>query len=549
MSSNRRRGNKIVEQTKKTVAELIIEQLHLMDVKRIYGVVGDTIIGLIDALANQDTIQFIAVKHESVAALMASAEAKLTGRLGVCTATMGPGVTNLLNGLGDAYADKAPVLAITGQAPSEKIGTDFQQYVNQQDLVKPFAEYSVNLTSPDAIIEVMQKAAQKSLGQRAVTHLSIPKDFFDATTEVQTRLLPKLVKSSSTIEEESKNRILEVMKTARKPIILAGAGARGASESIEMLAEKWGASILTSLGGKGVFEATSPNLLQGIGEGGNPHAKSVFMEADVVLLAGVTWWPEGYVPKGSRIIQIDKNFDKIEKSIPVEFGIIGDTEEIIPKLNSGLEGYNKNDEWVRRCQKVKDTWSVQLEKEGNSAGSPVHPARIVRAIERTIDPDAILAIDTGDVTVWMNRIMRQQQQRVLFSGYWRTMGFGLPAAMAAKLNEPHQQVVAVVGDGGLQMTLADLLTAKRYGIKITVIVLNNESLQMERDKIKAEGGDEVGVGLTNPDFVKIAEACGWKGLDVESDSSLETTITEALQSDLPALVNVRTAQIFFPETE
>ena len=538
-----------MEHSKNTVAELIIEQLHLMEVKRIYGVVGDTIIGLIDALANQDDIQFIAVKHESVAALMASAEAKLTGKLGVCTATMGPGVTNLLNGLGDAFSDKAPVLAITGQAPSVKIGTDYQQYVNQQDLVKPFASYSVNLTSPDAIIDVMQKAAQKSLGQRAVSHLSIPKDFFDEKTAVKPRRLPTLVKSASFMEEESKNRILDIMKTARKPMILAGAGAREAPETIELLAETWGAAILTSLGGKGAFEASSPNLLQGIGEGGNPHAKSLFLDADVVLLAGATWWPEGYVPMDARIIQIDSNFDKIEKNIPVEIGIAGKTEEVIPKLIQGLKGYNKNNDWIDRCREVKDKWSAQLEKEGNSTGSPVHPARIVRAIERTIDPNAILAIDTGDVTVWMNRIMRQQKQRVLFSGYWRTMGFGLPAAMAAKLIEPKQQVVAVVGDGGLQMTLADLLTAKRYGIKITVIVLNNESLQMERDKIKAEGGDEVGVGLTNPDFVKIAEACGWKGLHVESESSLEASIEEALQSDLPALVDIRTAQIFFPETE
>ncbi|MGE7779037.1 thiamine pyrophosphate-binding protein [Peribacillus sp. NPDC097264] len=538
-----------MEHSKNTVAELIIQQLQLMNVKRIYGVVGDTIIGLIDALANQENIKFIAVKHESVAALMASAEAKLTGGLGVCTATMGPGVTNLLNGLGDAYSDKAPVLAITGQAPSDKIGTDFQQYVNQQELVKPFASYSVNLTSPDAIIEVMHKAAQKSLGQRGVTHLSIPKDFFDKKTEVRPRRLPLLVKSTSSLEEESKNRILEVMKTARQPMILAGAGARGASEAIEMLADTWGAAILTSLGGKGAFEANSPNLLQGIGEGGNPYAKSAFLEADVVLLAGVTWWPEGYVPTDAKIIQIDSNFDKIEKSIPVEIGIKGNTEEVIPQLNLGLKGHNKNDEWVGRCREVKELWSAQLEQEGNSEGSPIHPARIIRAIERTIDPDAILAIDTGDVTVWTNRILRQQNQRVLFSGYWRTMGFGLPAAMAAKLAEPEKQVVAVVGDGGLQMTLADLLTAKRYGIKITIIVLNNESLQMERDKIKAEGGDEVGVGLTNPDFVKVAEACGWKGVHVEEDNSLEASITEALQSELPALVDIRTAQIFFPETE
>ncbi|MGE7601696.1 thiamine pyrophosphate-binding protein [Peribacillus sp. NPDC097675] len=535
--------------SKNTVAKVIIEQLHLMDVKRIYGVVGDTVIGLIDALADQKDIQFIAVKHESVAALMASAEAKLTGKLGVCTATMGPGVTNLLNGLGDAYSDRAPVLAITGQAPSVKIGTDYQQYVNQQELVKPFASYSANLTSPDAIIDVMQKAAQKSLGQRTVTHLSIPKDFFEEKTTVKPRRLPTLVKSASFIEEESKNRILDVMKTARKPMILAGAGARGASEAIEKLAETWGAGILTSLGGKGAFEVSSPNLLQGIGEGGNPYAKGIFMEADVVLLAGVTWWPEGYVPNDARIIQIDSNFDKIEKNIPVEIGIAGKTEEVIPKLIEGLKDFDRNDVWMNQRQVAKDKWSAQLEEEGNSEGTPLHPARIVRAIERSINPNAILAIDTGDVTVWMNRIMRQKKQRVLFSGYWRTMGFGLPAAMAAKLIEPNQQVVAVVGDGGLQMTLADLLTAQRYGIKITVIVLNNESLQMERDKIKAEGGDEVGVGLTNPDFVKIAEACGWKGLYVESESALEASLEEALHSDLPALVDIRTAQIFFPETE
>ncbi|KAB7706182.1 thiamine pyrophosphate-binding protein [Bacillus aerolatus] len=539
-----------MEKTERTVAELILDQLHIFGVKRIYGVVGDAIIGLIDALASQDKIKFIAVKHESTAAFMASAEAKLTGGLGVCTATMGPGVTNLLNGLGDAYSDKAPVLAITGQAPRNKIGTDFQQYVDQQELVKPFAAYSANLASQDAIIELLQKAAQTSLGQRTVTHLSIPKDLFEKLAAVKPRQLPTVIEGdSTTFKQESLEQAAAIMKTAKRPMILAGAGSAAASKAIEELADLWGAGILTSLGGKGVFSDSSPNLLQGIGEGGNPYASEVFKEADVVLLAGVTWWPDGYVPKDARIIQIDNNPDKIGKSIPTELGVIGEAGEVIPPLKESLKSFTPNTDWLTRRHEIKEKWAEQNEREGNTPGSPIYPSRIVRAIERTVAADAILTLDTGDVTVWMNRNFRQNNQTVLFSGYWRTMGFGLPAAIAAKLASPERQVVAVVGDGGLEMVLADLLTATRYNLNITVVVFNNEALQMERDKIKAAGEKEIGVDLTNPDFVKIAEACGWRGFSADTDAALESALAEALNTASPALVDVRTAQAFFPETE
>ena len=539
-----------MEKAERTVAELILDQLSLFGVKRIYGVVGDAIFGLIDALARQDKIKFIAVKHESTAAFMASAEAKLTGSLAVCTATMGPGVTNLLNGLGDAYADKAPVLVITGQAPRNKIGTAFKQYVNQQELVKPFASYSENLASQDAIIELLQKAAQTSMGQRAVSHLSIPKDLFEKIVAVKPRPLPAVIEGVSTFTKESLEQATTIMKTAKRPMILAGAGSAVAPEAVEELAEVWGAGILTSLGGKGLFNESSPNLLQGIGEGGNPHAPEVFKKADVVLLSGTTWWPEGYVPTDARIIQIDKHFDKIEKGIPTELGITGETQEVIPLLIEGLQGFQRSEDWVTSCREIKEKWTQQNEQEGSTAGYPAYPSRIVRAIDQTVAADAILTLDTGNVTIWMNRNFRpQKEQAVLFSGYWRTMGFGLPAAMAAKLEKPEKQVVAVVGDGGLQMTLADLLTASRYELNITVVVMNNHALQMERDKLKAEGGKEVGVELTNPDFVKVAEACGWKGFRPESDTDLESVLQEALNTNSPALVDIRTEQAAFPESK
>ncbi|MDN4492969.1 thiamine pyrophosphate-binding protein [Ureibacillus aquaedulcis] len=538
-----------MEKTKRTVAELILDQLSLFGVKRIYGVVGDATIGLIDALAKQDKIKYIAVKHESTAAFMASAEAKLTGGLGVCTATMGPGATNLLNGLGDAHADKAPVLAITGQAPSDKIGTEYPQYVDQQELMKPFAAYSANLASPDATIEVLQKAARTSLGQRVVTHLSVPKDFFMMPAKGEPRALPDVIEGASTFTKESLDQATQIMKTAKRPMILAGYGAAQASEELEKLAKLWGAGILASLGGKGVFDEASPHVLQGIGEGGNPYAGELFKEADVVLLAGTKWWPEGYVPTNARIIQIDRHFDKFVSAIPTELGIIGKTEEVLPLLTENLQGFSHSEDWVARCQEIKEKWATQNEKEGSTEGFPAHPARIIRALDRTVAPDAILALDTGDNTVWTNRNFRQKEQSVLFSGYWRTMGFGLPAAMAAKLAQPEKQVVAVVGDGGLQMVLADLLTATRYELNITVVVLNNESLQMERDKIKVANKKELGVDLTNPDFIKLAEACGWKGLRVASDKELESVLEEALNTNAPTLVDISTAQVFFPETE
>ncbi|WP_331711554.1 thiamine pyrophosphate-dependent enzyme [Bhargavaea cecembensis] len=204
---------------------------------------------------------------------------------------------------------------------------------------------------------------------------------------------------------------------------------------------------------------------------------------------------------------------------------------------------------MSRCQKVKEKWARKNEEEGNSEGYPVHPSRIIRALDNTVAPDAILALDTGDNTVWTNRNFRQTNQKTVLSGYWRTMGFGLPAAMTAKLIHPDKQIVAIVGDGGLQMVLADLMTAIRYGLDITVVVLNNESLQMEKDKIDVMGTRDIGTDLTNPDFVKLAEACGWKAFRPESDTEIESVLEEALNTGNPSLVDIETAQVFFPETK
>lgn len=533
----------------KTVAETMLEQLHAWGVKRIYGVVGDAIIGLIDVIAKQDRIRFIAVKHESVAAMMASAEAKLTGGLGVCTATMGPGIANLLNGLGDACLDNASVLAITGQAPTDKIGTDYKQYVNQQELIKPFAGYSTLLAHPDATIDVLVKAMHTSLVKGEVSHLSIPKDLFEKMVPSKIRKKPEVLKGTVQFDRQGLQKATDILKNARRPMILAGVGARSAGQSIEQLADALGAGILVSLGAKGMIPDNSQNLLGGIGQGGNPYAPELFKQSDVVLLVGDTWWPEGYVPTEARILQIDNMQENIGKGIPVELGIVGDAAEVVPILTKDLQGHESNTDWLVRCGEAKEKWQMDNEEEGKLGGTPIHPSTVCRVLERTVSEDAIIAIDTGDVTVWMNRNFRAQKQHLLFSGDWRTMGFALPAALAAKLSEPDREVIAVIGDGGIEMVMADLLTATRYSLPITVVVFNNGSLQMELDKMIAGGYQAEGVRLTNPDFVKLAEACGWDGYRADTEDQFADVLRQALQAGKPALIDVNTAAVVHPETK
>ncbi|MCC2686790.1 MAG: thiamine pyrophosphate-binding protein [Paenibacillaceae bacterium] len=275
----------------RTVAAAILEQLQLWGVQRIYGVAGDAIFGLLDAIAGQTAIRFVSVKHESVAALMASADAKCMGGLGVCAAQMGPGLANLLNGLGDAYMDGASVLAITGQAPLRKIGTHYKQYINQQQMVQSVTDYSELVTHPDAVIPCVSRAIHVTMTLKSVSHLSIPADVFGLPTSV--RPFPPIRVPQVGPGDEEIEGAAQMLRQAERPMMLvgAGAGARNAAGPIQRLAESWGCGIAIGYGATGVIPADTPHLLGGLGEGGNPYLTGRFKEADAVLVIGTSWWP------------------------------------------------------------------------------------------------------------------------------------------------------------------------------------------------------------------------------------------------------------------
>ncbi|MBL0389188.1 thiamine pyrophosphate-binding protein [Tumebacillus sp. ITR2] len=532
-----------------TVAHTIVQQLHAWGVERIYGVAGDTFLDFLDAL-DGSPIQFVAVKHESTAAFMASAEAKLTGKLGVCLATSGPGMANLMNGLGDAFQDKVPVLAITGQVPTKSIGTDAKQYLDQQVFIEPLATYSALLASPEATVEVFAKAIHTALEMRAVTHVSVPKDLFAKTQTTPIRRQPQLVRGAVQFNPSDVSQAAQILKSAKQPIVVAGLGAREAARDVLQICEAWGAGLILSLGAKGMIDENDPHLLGGIGKAGSPYAAEILKRADVVLLAGDTWWPQEYVPKNVRIVQVDVAAGSIGTKFDVELGLVGDTNVILPALAELLQGHPKNQSWLSQVQQARQQWFTETEQEASTEGTPVHPARLIRALENTVRQDAVLCVDTGDHTVWFNRIFRGRgsKQDVLFSGTWRSMGFGLPAAMAAQLTQPDRQVVALVGDGCLGMNLADLSTAARYNLALTIVVVSNGNLQMETDRQRVGNHSEYGSDLTNPDFVKVAEACGLAGFRVTDSHELEGVLSQALSLPGPSLVEVNTSDITFPNT-
>lgn len=531
----------------RNVAAAVIEQLSAWGVKRIYGLVGDNIFHLLDALARQDRIAFYQVRHEESAALMASAQAKLTGELGVCLADGGPGSVHLLNGLADASTDRVPVLAVTGQVASRDIGTNAKQYIDQQTLFRPIAGHTATLSHPEGAAQVLESAFRAALTGRTVAHVCIPLDILAAPCSQA--VIPRGPYLDTRPQSDSRvvDGALEIMGKSRRPVILAGAGARGAGEALSDLALRWGAAIVTTLAGTGVVDKTHPLYAGGLGHAGSPASSRLLGQSDLCLVAGANWWPKMYVPRDIPIIQTDICPANIGATMPVAYGLVGDAGDLIKELAGKIKS-GPNPNWQNTIRGEITGWLQDLESEASAPGSPVHPAALVRAVENAVAGDAIICLDTGDHTVWFGRAFRPARQQVLVSGKWRTMGFATPAALAAGICRPGRQVLALAGDGGFAMTMAEFLTAVKYNLAVTLVVARNNSLAMEKNKMMAGGLIPAGTDLNNPDFAGYALNCGALGIRVDHTGDLDKALREALNSGRPALVEVVTADLPAPGT-
>ena len=534
----------------KTAADLFVEGIVKWGVKVVFGIPGDGINGVMEALRKrQDEIRFVQVRHEEAAAFMACAYAKYTGKLGCCLATSGPGAIHLLNGLYDAKMDGAPVLAITGQAASDVRGSRFQQEVNLVRVFEDVAVYNQEVINPNQIEMLTNEACRHALNHRGVSHITFPNDYQDVEPDGKISIHNQ--KSEMTSSEWTRplavppeaelRRAARVLNEAEKPIILAGAGALKAGKELIEIAEKLGAPIIKALLGKAVIPDEHPLSVGGLGLLGTTPAQNAAEKCDAIFFVGTTFPYLEFLPKpdDAKGVQIDDMPDRIGLRYPVEVGLVGDAKATLAALSQFIETKDDRKFLENAQDEMKDWWKL-METRAMRDDVPIKPQRAAWELSDLAANDAIFSGDSGTNTIWAARQFKvRANQKWSCSGTLATMACGLPYAIAAKIAFPGRQSIAFVGDGGFTMLMGEFVTAVKYDLPITVIIIKNNTLgQIKWEQIVFLGNPEYGCELQEMNFAKYAEACGGIGITVERPEDIRPALEKALASDKPALVEI-----------
>jgi pyruvate dehydrogenase (quinone) len=527
-------------------AEILIETLLQWGVDTIFGLPGDGINGILEALRRrQEHIRFIQVRHEEAAAFMACAYAKFSGRLGVCLATSGPGGIHLLNGLYDAKIDGAPLVAITGLHHHDLLCTHSQQDVELDKLFMDVAAYNARVMGPEHVETVTNLACRTALGYRTVAHITIPTDVQTfSNTERSARnakhhTSPHMTWSAAAPDGEEVRRAAEVLNTGTKVAILAGSGALKATAELERAAELLAAPIVKAMLGKASVPDDSPYTTGGIGLVGTRPSQEAMEECDTLLMVGSSFPYMEFLPKpGSvRAVQIDVNPVRIGLRYPVETGLVGDSAKSLSALLPLLK--RKDDRtFLTSAQKGMEKWNALMHERATRRDKPMKPQVIAHELGKRLRSDAIVSCDSGTITTWWSRhipVKRGQMHSV--SGTLATMACGLPYAIGAQVAFPDRQCVAFVGDGGFSMLMAEFATCVKYKLPVKVVVVKNNTLgQIKWEQMVFLGAPEYGVDLQPIDFAQFARACGAKGFTIEDAEDCGRIVEQALAETGPVLI-------------
>ncbi len=531
----------------KTAADILIETIMDWGVDTVFGLPGDGINGIMEALRKrQDQIRFIQVRHEESAAFMACGYAKYTGKLGVCLATSGPGGLHFLNGLYDAKLDGQPVLAITGHHYHDLISTYQQQDVDLDVIFKDVALYSTRVMSASHVQNVADLACRTALTRRGVAHLNFPVDLQEQEGgERSKRNVPGhtsdvFTRQVSLPAESDLQRVAEVLNAGRKVVILAGRGALGAGDVLEQLAERLAAPILKPLLGKAVVPDDSPYTTGGVGLLGTTPSQEALENCDTLLIVGSSFPYIEYYPKHkqTRGVQIEIEPERVGLRYPVEVGLVGDSGRVLEQLLPLLENH-KDRKFLENAQKGMQKWLRLMEERGTRQDMPMKPQVLAWELGKRLRDDAILSCDSGTITTWWARqipVKRGQMHSV--SGTLASMACGLSYAIAAQIAYPERQCVAFVGDGGFSMLMAEFATAVKYGLPIKVVIVKNNVLgQIKWEQMVFLGNPEYGVELQPIDFAAFARACGGTGFTIEDPKTCGDQLEDALNTPGPVIVD------------
>ncbi|GIK96913.1 MAG: pyruvate oxidase [Alphaproteobacteria bacterium] len=529
-------------------AEILVESLIDWDVDTVFGMPGDGINGIVEALrTRQDEIRFIQVRHEEAAAFAACAYAKWTGRLGVCIATSGPGGIHLLNGLYDAKLDRQPVLAITGLQFHDLLHTFTQQDVELDKLFQDVAVYNNRVMGPHHVENAVELACRTALAYRGVAHVTVPVDVQSQPVDAGRRskrnvpghVSDLMVRSAQLPSEEQLARAASLLNDGRKTVILAGQGALGAGDKLTAVAERLAAPVVKPLLGKGALPDDSPYSTGGIGLLGTKPSQEALETCDTLLIAGSSFPYIEYYPKPgqARAVQIDLDPQRIGLRYPVEAGLVGDTAKVLDALLPRL-AHRQDRTFLEKAQAAVKDWDELMTERGTRQDKPMKPQIVAHELNKLLRDDAIIATDSGTVTTWAARYLRiRDGMKFSCSGNLATMACGLPYAIAAAAAFPHRQVICFIGDGGLAMLLGELATCVKYDLNVKIVVIKNNSLgQIKWEQMVFLGNPEYVCDLQPIDFATVAKGFGIKGYTVDDPADCAAVLREALDTPGPALV-------------
>lgn len=544
-----------------TVGEMMVKALAEHGVSKVWGVVGDALNPITDAIRREDRIDWIGVRHEEAGAFAASAQAQLTGELGVVMGTVGPGAIHLLNGLYDAQKSHAPVLAIVGQVPQASIGTNFFQEVNNDRLFDDVSVFTATVTTAEQMPYLFEQAVNAAIAQSGVAVLSIPADVGglalpkEATTP---RFAPK--PTGSTPSADRIGEAVNALQSAEKVSLLVGRGAQNSREELLELAEILDSPMVLTLKGKEFLEDENPWQLGQSGLIGNPAAIKAMEESDTIFMIGTDFPYREWIPSGKQMIQLDINASHIGRRAQIDVALVGDATESIRLLIGALRsaGVEKDEkDWAEGLRKRYERWLDgqkklanpyfdetllgKLRSLGDNPNKRIRPEGVATALDEVCADDAIFTSDTGMSTVWPSRLLPMRGTRRLIGSYnLGSMANALPMALGAQAEYPDRQVVAMAGDGGLMMLAGDLRTAVTYDLPITVVVFNNTKLGMVKLEMEQVGLPEYGTDLDNPDFAELGRAMGLEAVQVSEPEELAEALRTAVHSPKPYLVEVLT---------
>ena len=526
---------------KKNLAELLVDALLAAGVKRVYGIAGDSLNGITEAIRTNESIKWIHVRHEETAAFAAGAEAHLTGSLAVCAGSCGPGNLHLINGLYDSNRSRVPVLAIAAHIPSYEIGSRYFQETHPESIFRECSHYCELVSQAEQMPRVLEIAIQTALAKRGVAVVVLPGDVAlrEAINSKPRLHFPEI---STTIRpsDEEIAKTAGILNESRKVTIFGGAGCAGAHTELIELAGKLNAPIVHALRGKEFIEYDNPFGVGMTGLLGFSSGYRAMMECDTLLMLGTDFPYQQFYPEKATIIQVDIRGEQIGRRTKVDLGVVGDVKTtlraLLPNLTEKTDDQHLSAsiQHYQKTRKELDDLAV-----GETGQKSIHPQYVAKVISELAAKDAIFTCDVGTPTIWAARYLAMNGKRRLLGSFSHgSMASALPQAIGAQLVYPDRQVITLSGDGGLAMLMGDLLSLRQLDLPVKLIVFDNSALGFVELEMKAAGILDFATELHNPDFAKMAEAAGVLGLKANVPEQVLPMLAQALNHPGPALVEV-----------